>query len=124
MTTIKNILILILIYGSGFWILTELGDLNNDALISSPQQDFEEGNSVDTFYGYKCTQDCSGHKAGYLWAEEKDIDSDSDCGGNSKSFIEGCWAYAGTYHPSYEEDADASAKPRVRTKPKPRVRDK
>lgn len=40
-----------------------------------------------------CTSDCSGHDAGYAWAEEKGIDDIDDCGGNSNSFIEGCEAY-------------------------------
>lgn len=47
-----------------------------------------------TFRGYDCTIDCSGHEAGYAWAEEKGIDDPDDCGGNSESFIEGCRAYA------------------------------
>jgi len=46
------------------------------------------------FMGYPCTEDCSGHEAGYSWAEEKGITDESDCGGNSQSFIEGCQAYA------------------------------
>lgn len=47
-----------------------------------------------TFHGYECTVDCSGHEAGYQWAEEHDITDPDDCGGNSESFIEGCKAYA------------------------------
>jgi len=47
-----------------------------------------------TFKGYECTQDCSGHEAGYQWAEDHNIDDPDDCGGNSQSFIEGCQAYA------------------------------
>ena len=47
-----------------------------------------------TFHGYECTDDCSGHEAGYDWAEENSITDSSDCGGNSNSFIEGCEAYA------------------------------
>lgn len=46
------------------------------------------------FKGYECTMDCSGHEAGYQWAEDKGIDDPHDCGGNSESFIEGCQAYA------------------------------
>ncbi len=45
------------------------------------------------FHGYECTEDCSGHEAGYAWAEEKDIDDLDNCGGKSQSFIEGCQAY-------------------------------
>ena len=46
-----------------------------------------------TFGGYECTVDCSGHEAGYAWAERNSIDDEDDCGGNSQSFIEGCQAY-------------------------------
>jgi hypothetical protein len=51
-----------------------------------------------SFGGYDCSGDCSGHEAGYAWAEEHDIDDEDDCeaaGGNSNSpsFAEGCKAY-------------------------------
>lgn len=46
-----------------------------------------------TFHGYECTEDCSGHEAGYEWAEENDVDDTYDCDGNSQSFNEGCEAY-------------------------------
>ncbi len=45
------------------------------------------------FHGYACTVDCSGHDAGYQWAEDHDVDDEDDCGGKSESFIEGCKAY-------------------------------
>lgn len=47
-----------------------------------------------TFQDYDCTEDCSGHEAGYAWAEENYITDPNNCGGNSQSFIEGCIAYA------------------------------
>ena len=43
---------------------------------------------------YGCTQDCSGHHAGYRWASQHSISSVDDCGGKSWSFEEGCKAYA------------------------------
>jgi hypothetical protein len=51
-----------------------------------------------TFAGSPCTSDCSGHEAGYNWAEEHGIDDESDCDtagdtSNSPSFAEGCRAY-------------------------------
>lgn len=46
-----------------------------------------------SFGGYECTDDCSGHKAGYLWAQERAITNRAKCRGKSRSFIEGCWAY-------------------------------
>lgn len=45
------------------------------------------------FHGYTCTDDCSGHQAGYDWAEENNITDVSKCNGNSRSFDEGCQAY-------------------------------
>lgn len=42
---------------------------------------------------YDCTVDCSGHQAGYDWAERHSIDDEDDCTGNSQSFIEGCKQY-------------------------------
>jgi hypothetical protein len=51
------------------------------------------GSYVESRGDSECTQDCSGHDAGYQWAEEHGIDDADDCGGNSSSFIEGCQAY-------------------------------
>lgn len=45
------------------------------------------------FCGYQCTKDCSGHEAGYRWAQRKALTSRRHCSGNSQSFIEGCLAY-------------------------------
>jgi len=42
------------------------------------------------YKGYPCTQDCSGHMAGYAWAERKGINDEDYCGGTSNSFWEGC----------------------------------
>lgn len=47
----------------------------------------------ETFYGYDCIDDCSGHRAGYDWAQRNDITDESDCDGDSQSFNEGCQAY-------------------------------
>lgn len=59
-----------------------------------------------TFYGNNCTQDCSGHEAGYAWAEENSIEDPSDCGGNSQSFIEGCESYAEERQEQLQEAED------------------
>ncbi|MDD2270127.1 MAG: hypothetical protein PHG60_00865 [Candidatus Dojkabacteria bacterium] len=47
----------------------------------------------ETFHGYECDEDCSGHEAGYNWAEEKGISAKESCTGKSESFIEGCETY-------------------------------
>lgn len=66
-------------------------------------QDQLSGTSFeDTGDTSDCTEDCSGHDAGYNWAQEQGITDPSDCGGNSQSFVEGCQAYAG----AVEEAAD------------------
>lgn len=54
-----------------------------------------------TFHGDDCTEDCSGHEAGYEWAEDNDIDDVDDCSGNSNSFNEGCESYV---EENYNED--------------------
>lgn len=59
---------------------------------------------AQTFHGYTCTEDCSGHEAGYEWAERRGITDPDDCGGRSESFIEGCKAYAEEY-----QDSEAGA---------------
>ena len=52
-----------------------------------------QSSHAEDFKGYPCTEDCSGHEAGYEWAERNDIDDEFDCGGNSNSCIEGCQAF-------------------------------
>jgi len=52
------------------------------------------GGSYGSFSGDGCTEDCSGHEAGYNWAMERGIDDPDNCGGKSWSFEEGCRAYA------------------------------
>ncbi|TIN07824.1 MAG: hypothetical protein E5Y51_30610 [Mesorhizobium sp.] len=56
-------------------------------------------NAQETFHGYDCTDDCSGHEAGYDWAARNDISDERDCDRDSQSFNEGCQAYV-------EEQAD------------------
>jgi hypothetical protein len=46
-----------------------------------------------TFDGYECTDDCSGHQAGYEWAEEKGIYDENSCSTPSESFNEGCQSF-------------------------------
>ncbi|SEL13341.1 hypothetical protein SAMN05428989_1516 [Pseudoxanthomonas sp. GM95] len=61
------------------------------------------------FRGSACTQGCSGHEAGYNWAEENGIDDPDDCGGNSASFIEGCEAYAEEQQEQAQQEQDERA---------------
>lgn len=45
-----------------------------------------------SFMNSPCTQDCSGHYAGYKWANKKNIKHVKDCPNNPKhpSFRNGC----------------------------------
>ena len=49
--------------------------------------------SADTFDGNPCLGDCSGHQAGYDWAEQNGIDDESSCSTPSASFNQGCESY-------------------------------
>lgn len=57
-------------------------------------------------YSTPCTDDCSGHDAGYAWAEHNSISHPDDCGGNSQSFIDGCEDYGREQQASQIEDQD------------------
>ena len=63
----------------------------DDKASSSPQEQDAKVND-------QCTTDCSGHEAGYNWAEQHGIDDEADCdhaeeNSNSPTFGEGCRAY-------------------------------
>ena len=61
-------------------------ELTEDQLDETQQQEVDAATS-------NCTDDCSGSKAGYEWAEQNGISTESDCDGNSDSFNEGCVNY-------------------------------
>src|SRR5688572_18388365 len=102
-----------------FWIIIILGFIFFSNSSSGPTSEaeyvpVEETNSADeevdastdtdTFGGYECTEDCSGHEAGYEWASDNDISHTDDCSGNSDSFIEGCMSYVQEYYPEEVEE--------------------
>ena len=66
---------------------------------------FETYSSIGEPFG--CTEDCSGHEAGFEWAKQNEI-TDGWCGGNSESFVEGCQAYADAIQEKIEEYRDES----------------
>lgn len=68
--------------------------INYDSTETQNNVDEEIDTSTQTFGGYDCTSDCSGHQAGYDWAEENDVCDESYDGGNSESFAEGVISYA------------------------------
>jgi hypothetical protein len=63
-----------------------------------------EAGSGKTFKGYECTQNCSGHQAGYEWAQEQGIGDPDACGGDSESFTKGCQAAAEESQRDYADE--------------------
>ncbi len=58
-----------------------------------------------TFGGFECQDDCSGHAAGYRWAEERGIDSADECPTEQdRSFREGCLAFVDDPDRGAEDD--------------------
>lgn len=55
--------------------------------------------AADTFRGAQCTDDCSGHRAGYAWAAAKGLTDPMQCAGKSASFTKGCVIYALEHSP-------------------------
>lgn len=60
------------------------------------------------FGGYDCSDDCSGHAAGYRWAEAHNVTSEVGCPlrGNAVSFYEGCLVYVEDPGRGADEDDD------------------
>ena len=83
-----------------------------DSDSSGPDDTSSTPRSNPTFAGDPCTSDCSGHEAGYNWAEENGIDDEEACDtagedSNSPSFAEGCRAYVKENEASDDTDDDS-----------------
>lgn len=76
------------------FIIIFLGWLGITLFIDKSEVRTPTNNISKSFKGFPCTSDCSGHQAGYEWAEKNNIKNISDCGGNSDSFITGCQVWA------------------------------
>ncbi len=82
--------------------------IDEDAIAETAREAVEDSTYVDAGAPYGCTEDCSGHEAGFAWARDNEVEDANDCGGNSYSFIEGCQAYAEELETA-REDAEAEA---------------
>jgi hypothetical protein len=62
------------------------------------------------FGGHDCTDDCSGHVAGYRWAEANSITDEAACPlrGGATSFYEGCLVYVEEPDRGADEDDDGN----------------
>jgi hypothetical protein len=61
-----------------------------------------------TFGGNDCTDDCSGHKAGYEWADDNQIKDERLCTGYSNSFIQGCRTFVEDPYRGADTDDDGN----------------
>jgi hypothetical protein len=84
-------------------------------IVEAPAQTLSGSDKApsETFAGNDCTVDCSGHEAGYRWAEEKDIQDEEDCEAagehsNSPSFAEGCKSYVNGESTTDDDDDQKS----------------
>lgn len=89
---------------------------SNDPLSSSLDNPSDPGRQ--TFDGDPCTEDCSGHEAGYRWAEDHQIDDVDDCDtagetSNSPSFAEGCRDYVNGLSDDEGSDGDSEDDPNI-----------
>jgi hypothetical protein len=125
----KGILFLMMIIGFLWWAnhrdrpedILKNAEINKAATISIPptNPDYSSlsnlpySTSKHKFGGYDCTEDCSGHEAGYGWASKNFITDTSDCDEageryNSPSFAEGCRTYieGGKYEDAIPDQDD------------------
>lgn len=79
------------------WVLDTAGA---SALIDPPRPSADEAHLRLAGLTYQdlsgtsaCSVDCGGHEAGWRWARDNRIADPAECGGKSRSFVEGCWAY-------------------------------
>ncbi len=72
---------------------TTSNDAHRDAEDTAAEE-LEDETYEDVRGSADCTEDCSGHDAGWEWAKQHKIYDPDNCGGDSESFIEGCKAYA------------------------------
>lgn len=79
-------------------------DERYDAAYENAQDEASDLTFEDVGSTAACTQDCSGHDAGFEWAKEHGIADASECGGTSDSFIEGCEAYADAVESDAEDE--------------------
>lgn len=77
---------------------SQSGDTYESSVDDGYYYDDEETVEPEEFYGYECSDDCSGHEAGYDWADENGLCYEYSSGDEywdsySDSFNEGATAY-------------------------------
>lgn len=79
------------------------GEFDEESARADAAADVSASSFTDVGDTSTCTDDCSGHDAGFEWAKENDITEGSQCSGNSPSFIEGCEAFASAIEEQVDE---------------------
>ncbi len=70
----------------------ENSEFDEDAARDQAAADINGQTFQDVGDTSRCTSDCSGHDAGFQWAQDNNVADTSDCSG-SGSFEDGCEAY-------------------------------
>lgn len=70
------------------------------------REDLQGSTYQENFGSADCTSDCSGHNAGFEWAQKRGLSDRAECSGNNNSFIEGCEAYFDEVESRMETDGE------------------
>jgi hypothetical protein len=70
------------------------GDFDEESARADAIADVSASTFAEVGDNATCTDDCSGHDAGFEWAKEHEITDASDCSGSSQSFVEACQSFA------------------------------
>ena len=80
----------------------------SEAAQQSAIDELEDQTYEDVMGSDECTEDCSGHNAGWEWAKKNEMLNPDDCSGDSESFIEGCKAYGEEVERRVDESDDSN----------------
>jgi len=75
-------------------VFSDTSDEVSDGAADQASDEVSSGSFEEYGDAAQCTEDCSGHDAGFEWAKEQGVTDRSECSGDSQSFIEGCEAFA------------------------------
>lgn len=62
--------------------------------------------SYEAANGEKCTENCQDANAGYEWAKSQDFNEQSDCGGKTEAYKNGCQVYVDKYDNLLDENKE------------------
>jgi hypothetical protein len=86
---------------------SEPTDDDIDQAYESSRDELSDASFEDVGDSGQCTNDCSGHEAGFDWARDQGVADVSECSGSSQSFVEGCEAYASAIESGAQEELES-----------------